>query len=228
MEKTCAGAMMEATLDIKPIETSYKGYKFRSRLEARWAVFFDAMGWQWEYEPEGYVLSDGSWYLPDFYVHHPLHEGYYEVKPLKHDMFDYNQAMYKLRRLCIESKKKCVLLNGIPQYKSYEMLEYDDRSAFDGEPFDPCYKNVHKYGLILDDTIFVYAKNTYDKHQNNYLDVNDNGDYQEYDDEEYWLAPNRPKSKWMLTFYMQEEYSKKYQKAVNLAKSARFEHGANG
>ena len=29
---------------IKPIETVYNGYRFRSRLEARWAVFFDALG----------------------------------------------------------------------------------------------------------------------------------------------------------------------------------------
>ena len=29
---------------IKAIETEYNGYKFRSRLEARWAVFFDALG----------------------------------------------------------------------------------------------------------------------------------------------------------------------------------------
>ena len=32
---------------IKAIETSYKGYLFRSRLEARWAVFFDALGLVW-------------------------------------------------------------------------------------------------------------------------------------------------------------------------------------
>lgn len=31
-------------MDIKPIETHYNGYRFRSRLEARWAVFFDALG----------------------------------------------------------------------------------------------------------------------------------------------------------------------------------------
>lgn len=43
---------------IKAIETSYKGYRFRSRLEARWAVFFDALGIEWEYEKEGYDLAD--------------------------------------------------------------------------------------------------------------------------------------------------------------------------
>ena len=46
----------------------FRGYLFRSRLEARWAVFFDALGIQWEYEPEGIVLSDGTHYLPDFYL----------------------------------------------------------------------------------------------------------------------------------------------------------------
>ncbi len=64
--------------EIKAIPTEYKGYLFRSRLEARWAVFFDAMGIEWEYEPEGFVLSNGSWYLPDFYLLN--FHCYFEVK----------------------------------------------------------------------------------------------------------------------------------------------------
>lgn len=60
---------------IKAIETRYAGCRFRSRLEARWAVFFDALGIRWEYEPEGVVCShritaphlDKTFpYLPDF------------------------------------------------------------------------------------------------------------------------------------------------------------------
>ena len=54
---------------IKAIETEYKGYRFRSRLEARWAVFFDACRVRWEYELEGFVLSNGQYYLPDFLLH---------------------------------------------------------------------------------------------------------------------------------------------------------------
>lgn len=65
--------------EIKAIETYYNGYKFRSRLEARWAVFFDAMHIQYEYEPEGFILSNGQAYLPDFYL--PLLDIYVEVKP---------------------------------------------------------------------------------------------------------------------------------------------------
>ena len=54
---------------IKAIETEYEGYKFRSRLEARWAVFFDACGVDWDYEPEGFDLPNGQKYLPDFLLH---------------------------------------------------------------------------------------------------------------------------------------------------------------
>jgi len=61
--------------DVKrgAIETEYAGCRFRSRLEARWAVFFDALHISWEYEPEGFNVNyrlsnkDGSFrYLPDF------------------------------------------------------------------------------------------------------------------------------------------------------------------
>jgi hypothetical protein len=60
---------------IKAIETTYKGYRFRSRLEARWAVFFDTLGIRWKYENEGYQKEvdtvDGvriMRYLPDFFL----------------------------------------------------------------------------------------------------------------------------------------------------------------
>lgn len=53
---------------IKSIDTTYRGYKFRSRLEARWAVFFQTLGFAWEYEKEGFELTNGDRYLPDFYL----------------------------------------------------------------------------------------------------------------------------------------------------------------
>ncbi|MFF8869476.1 PDDEXK family nuclease [Streptomyces massasporeus] len=56
-----------AAKSIRPIETRYKGYRFRSRLEARWAVFMDHLGIPWDYEPQGYLV-DGQPYLPDFLV----------------------------------------------------------------------------------------------------------------------------------------------------------------
>lgn len=55
-------------MTINAIETEYNGYKFRSRLEAKWAVFFDALGIDYEYEPEGFELQSGKKYLPDFRI----------------------------------------------------------------------------------------------------------------------------------------------------------------
>lgn len=55
--------------ELKAIQTEYNGYLFRSRLEARWAVFFDACGVEYEYEPEGYHLGNGLMYLPDFLLY---------------------------------------------------------------------------------------------------------------------------------------------------------------
>jgi hypothetical protein len=54
-------------MDIKPIETAYNGYRFRSRLEARWAMFFEKLGIDYRYETEGYEFN-GIKYLPDFYL----------------------------------------------------------------------------------------------------------------------------------------------------------------
>lgn len=53
---------------IRAIETIYAGCRFRSRLEARWAVFFDALHVRWEYEPQGFETRGGR-YLPDFWLH---------------------------------------------------------------------------------------------------------------------------------------------------------------
>jgi hypothetical protein len=68
---------------IQPIETGYKGYLFRSRAEARWAVFYDALGVSWLYEPEGFELGDGIRYLPDFWL--PRQGCWVEIKPSLQD-----------------------------------------------------------------------------------------------------------------------------------------------
>jgi hypothetical protein len=54
---------------IAPLQTRYAGCHFRSRLEARWAVFFDKIGIPWQYEPEGFDLGDAGAYLPDFLIY---------------------------------------------------------------------------------------------------------------------------------------------------------------
>lgn len=60
------------------IPTVYNGIQFRSRLEAKWACFFDLIEWAWEYEP---VDLDG--WIPDFVISHSTYRVplYVEVKP---------------------------------------------------------------------------------------------------------------------------------------------------
>lgn len=52
----------------KALEVLYSGKVFRSRLEARWAVFLDLLGVNWDYEPCHYEIGPGLYYLPDFYL----------------------------------------------------------------------------------------------------------------------------------------------------------------
>lgn len=63
---------------IKNIETDYNGLKFRSRLEARWAVFFETLRIKYDYEVEGFQI-DNTKYLPDFYL--PELKYWIEIKP---------------------------------------------------------------------------------------------------------------------------------------------------
>lgn len=108
-------------MDIKPIETVYNGYRFRSRLEARWAVFFDAVGIKYQYEPEGYEVKydDCTYrYLPDFYL--PEQEIYVEIKSSKAALMD---EKYKLGEMIDFhhtpiSEKGLLVLGQIPNYQS--------------------------------------------------------------------------------------------------------------
>lgn len=63
---------------MSAIPTKYNGTQFRSRLEARWAAFFDLLKWEWDYEP-----LDLRGYIPDFLVRVPRQEPLLvEVKPI--------------------------------------------------------------------------------------------------------------------------------------------------
>lgn len=94
--------------DIKPIETIYNGYRFRSRLEARWAVFFDYINFEYQYEPEGFSLGDGYYYLPDFYL--PENDSWVEIKGMEID----DKTHEKLIRFCYG---KCDFLSGGSKFR---------------------------------------------------------------------------------------------------------------
>ena len=62
---------------IAPIPTVYGGIRYRSRLEARWAAFFDLVHWDYIYEP----ADLGKW-SPDFLLLPGPARGLVEVKPI--------------------------------------------------------------------------------------------------------------------------------------------------
>lgn len=101
---------------IKAIETVYNGYRFRSRLEARWAVFFDALGIEYEYESEGYELGDLGRYLPDFWL--PVDGWHVEIKPSTVNDKDLERARY-FDDHCPEESMGVIIVCGMPEIPKY-------------------------------------------------------------------------------------------------------------
>ena len=113
---------------MKAIETRYKGYRFRSRLEARWAVFFDALGIKWEYEPEGFDLGGGVRYLPDFFL--PEIQGglWVEIKPVKPTSVEQE----KLEKLVVTTGKTATFRVGDPM-RNVEIGELNYSKDYDAD-----------------------------------------------------------------------------------------------
>lgn len=97
----------------KPIQTRYGGRLFRSRLEARYAVFFDGIKLAWEYEPEGFEFPSGERYLPDFYFKQIRMWG--EVKP----DFQTFEAENKAAAFVVATGYSALFLDGPPACRSY-------------------------------------------------------------------------------------------------------------
>ena len=133
---------------MKPIQTRYKGYHFRSRLEARWAVYFDAIGWKWLYEPEGFSLGDGDFYLPDFLL--PDCNLWVEVKAEKPD----ENELRKAEKLATQGNTSVVFAVGLPNAHELSMglngfsagHEYTDNLA----SLDSyCFSKWRRHGVLL-------------------------------------------------------------------------------
>lgn len=137
--------------DFKPIETYYNGYRFRSRLEARWAVFFDEVGITYEYEPEGLLLHNGSYYLPDFYL--PQFHCYFEVKRQPKEIQrsqlpfeEFRDAIQKISSGSYSDEWAGVIAFGDP-YDHYMWIFCQDISDSSGGTYDnPVVFGINGYG----------------------------------------------------------------------------------
>lgn len=187
---------------IKAIETVYSGYRFRSRLEARWAVFFDGLGIEYEYEPEGFDLGgDFGRYLPDFFL--PAQQAWVEVKQgylREQDFETWARALIKTVALAFEigadtALRTCLLICGEPYLDRYTIsgivkgLPPED--GFDAGHFALGRRDERELWVAGEDGAFCLNVIT---------------------DDEKWPISDSPK---LIEAYI-------------LARQARFEHGQKG
>lgn len=118
--------------NLTPIQTEYRNIVFRSRLEAKWAVFFDEMGIEWKYEPGTFMVPFGGYsiqYRPDFAltnvkcvfdIEQPI---YIEVKGRDHycDIYEYER-----RKIENFAKDHSILVLGKIPYKVSDMFQEPD------------------------------------------------------------------------------------------------------
>ncbi len=82
--------------ELLAVRIEYMGTLFRSILEARWAVFFDAIGAKWKYEPKTFIIGKHYHYTPDFYLPNVSLRSentdgvYIEIKPRSADIEERN------------------------------------------------------------------------------------------------------------------------------------------
>lgn len=181
---------------MQAIQTLYRGYKFRSRLEARWAVFFDALNIKYLYEPEGFQFDDGTMYLPDFYL--PDSDSFFEVKGIMSqiDRGKINKLVYALNR---------------PVTIGYDDLEFETCMNNFGKFLPP--KNTWTGWLCkckkCKKIFFMNNEGAWSCHCCGFYDGNNGFDVLLYSD-------GRPP---LFT------YDAKVERAIEAFKQARFEHG---
>jgi hypothetical protein len=134
---------------MKALETEYKGIKYRSRLEARWAVLFDSLNIESIYEPDCFVLSDGKKYTPDFYL--PKYNLYIEIKP----NLDWIKEPYHYQRYKIFEAGLLVLSGSFPNFGTG--LYFDSRQNIEveaifcpGTKYEPLFFSGCKLGEELE------------------------------------------------------------------------------
>ncbi len=127
---------------IKSKPTVYNGTKFRSRLEARWACFFDLLGWRWQYEP-----FDLQGWTPDFIVYGKDSRFIFvEIKPY----IDAEVLSEYQKKVSIGAKgHNCIILidtfDECPNFggllAGYQFDTFNPESEYPGKPFELHWKD---------------------------------------------------------------------------------------
>lgn len=109
---------------------------FRSRLEARWALYFDALGFDWKYEPFRFPIGQGNTYTPDFEVEGI---GIIEVKPTWDALAE---SVIRIAEYVDQTKKRVLLLYGSSPVCSHVAILH-------GSPLDAYFPDRMQVALLL-------------------------------------------------------------------------------
>ena len=192
---------------MKSIETVYNGYRFRSRAEARWAILMDELGISYQYEPEGFEFNDGTKYLPDFYL--PGQKAWLEIKGVMGEKDE-----HKIEQLCIATQEYVFV--GLPDFTFYVYQPVVDHWFENGEWQ---YNNNVIKASKSEANICECKKcrNVYFKEIRGAWDCEICG---YYDGDTGFDT--------LIIGEYGEEFNSKGEKALEKAKSARFEYGEHG
>ena len=110
-----------------------EGIHFRSKLEARWYLFFKKLGWNVVYEPE---IEGLTGWLPDFLIIGKGFKTLVDVKPIDSEeewedsFFDYS----KREKIILHTHKdyKKIMDSGIKNLPEYELLILGTNLQLDG------------------------------------------------------------------------------------------------
>lgn len=134
---------------FKAKDTEYGGILYRSKLEARWAQFFDSTKIRHKYELIKIDLGIDK-YTPDFWL--PEFRLWVEIKP-----FRQYRPHSKCYRLAIETRRPVLLIQGNPEHYVVDMFDPNARRKF-----------VHRTVVIKDEIkpskeFFRFQENRADK-----------------------------------------------------------------
>lgn len=116
--------MSTKLFSIAPKPTTYGGVKYRSRTEARWAVFFDALSIPFQYEFEGFELRLGA-YLPDFWL--PAQRLFMEIKGVQPT----DEEIEKCEELARATEASVLIATGAPEER-FQILWFDQVGRREG------------------------------------------------------------------------------------------------
>lgn len=116
-------------MSFRALPTPYDGITYRSRLEARWAVFFKLIDIKPDYEPQGWD-TNGEWYLPDFALYGAHGVTWAEIKP---DWETDPEGIARFRRFAAARPQpsRAVLLVGTPRFGQEYLVIGGDQDAED-------------------------------------------------------------------------------------------------